>query len=191
MQNKWIIIALTLVVGFLGGLLVGKHMSADTVKKDAHAHMHENLVEVPEGAVAPTVDAIIHTDPKGGYNVQILTENFRFAPENASTAHVFGEGHAHIYVDGVKINRVYGEWYHLASLGDAGDHEIHVELSTNDHGTYALNGEPIEDVEVVTVVASEDAHMDDDHEDDHMDDEHSDAMESGDTMMKMEVETSL
>ena len=109
------------------------------------------MVMVPEGQVAPSVDLVVHKDPKGGYNAEIKTTNFTFKPENASTEHVFGEGHAHIYVDGVKINRVYGNWYHLASLGGSGTHEVRVELSANSHAAYMHNGEVIEDIEVVEV----------------------------------------
>ena len=36
-----------------------------------------------------------------------------FAPENVNQADVDGQGHAHIYVDGEKVSRVYGERFHL------------------------------------------------------------------------------
>lgn len=177
MQNKWIIVGLTLVVGFLGGMLVGKYQGGEVKKEGTDTHAHVSLVEVPEGALVPTVDAIIHEDPKGGYNVQIVTTNFTFAPERASTEHVFGEGHAHIYVDGVKINRVYGEWYHLASLGNAGEHTIKVELSANDHSTYAHNGVKIEDTETVMTAGDAMMHHEDDGHDHEGDSMEHDSME--------------
>ena len=52
-----------------------------------------------------------------------------------------GEGHAHLYLDGQKIARVYGEWYHLPKL--EGDHELRVTLNTNDHQDYAVKGEVV------------------------------------------------
>ncbi len=154
MTQKLIIVVLALAVGFAGGMLLGKDKTTKSSepKMADEGHMaHAMLFEVPEGIVAPTVDLVIHKDPKAGYNAQIVTTNFRFAPEKASTEPQVGEGHAHIYVDGRKINRVYGEWYHLGDIGEVGEHEIHVELSANDHSSYAQNGEVIEDTEVVEV----------------------------------------
>lgn len=43
-----------------------------------------------------------------------------------------GEGHAHIYIDDVKIGRVYGEWYHLATANlnlSPGSHVVRVDLN--------------------------------------------------------------
>ena len=114
----------------------------------AHVHDHNMLLEVVSSV--PTIDVTVH-EGVSGYNVSIETTNFTFTPENVDEAHVDNEGHAHIYVDGVKINRMYGEWYHLSSLGDSGEHIIRVELSTNDHKTYAFEGEKIDDTVVVTI----------------------------------------
>lgn len=51
--------------------------------------------------------------------------------------------YAHLYVDGTKITRLYGNWYYLESL-PAGRHEITVSLNTNNHETLIYNGQPIE-----------------------------------------------
>lgn len=167
MTNKWIVTVLALIVGFLAGLLVAKYKSAEeahhAMEADMHhdqvamvyehggGHSHDTLYELPEGVAAPTIALTVHKDPKSGYNVEITTTNFTFAPEKASTATVAGEGHAHIYVDGKKINRVYDNWYHLADLGDEGEHTIRVELSANDHSVYSVNGEHIEAEATVVV----------------------------------------
>ena len=90
-----------------------------------------------------SVALIVTTDPISGANVQILTEGFTFAPENVNGAHVEGEGHAHIYVDDVKISRVYTPWYHLGSL-TPGEHEIRVTLNANSHQEYAIGGTNVE-----------------------------------------------
>ena len=161
----WFAVLIAGLAGFLlaSGLHSGKIVDTHNHAADMHhgesmkdgEHMEDShnmeMVVVPEGALAPTVDLVLHKDPKGGYNAEIKTTNFSFAPERASTEHVFGEGHAHIYVDGVKINRVYGNWYHLASLGESGTHEVRVELSANSHAAYMNNGVKIEDSETVVV----------------------------------------
>ena len=96
-----------------------------------------------------SVSIAVHEDPKSGYNVEITTVGFEFDPESASLDHEDGKGHAHIYVDGVKINRVYGHWYHLSL--DSGDHEVMVELNGNDHLKYTWNDEPVEASVTVSV----------------------------------------
>jgi hypothetical protein len=104
--------------------------------------IHMDALEIPAGEPVPTVELIVHEDAKAGWNLEIVTTNFTFAPEHASTEHVAGEGHAHLYVDGVKIGRVYGDWYHLAEL-ESGDHEVRVTLNANDHRDLATGGETI------------------------------------------------
>ena len=100
-----------------------------------------------DGKKTAKVSLVVNPDMMAGYNVQIKTKNFKWAPNHASMAHRKGEGHAHIYVDGVKIGRVYGEWYHLnvASLNLApGDHTVLVNLNGNDHKAYVVNGNLLE-----------------------------------------------
>ena len=63
--------------------------------------------------VAPQATLVIQKDPTGGFNVQVKTTNFLWRPELASMQHVSGEGHAHVYLDGRKIMRIYNEWFHL------------------------------------------------------------------------------
>lgn len=109
-----------------------------------HSHSQH---EVSENVL---VDLVVHKDPKSGYNAEIILQGMKFAPENASGEHVEGEGHAHIYIDGVRINRVYGLWYYLGDI-DPGMHEVTVTLSTNDHRELIRNGDLVADTEVIVV----------------------------------------
>ena len=110
---------------------------------------HGSLVEVT-GPV-PSINLVVHKDPKVGYNLEIITTNYTFAPQNASTEHIDGEGHSHLYVDGEKITRVYGNWYYLKAFTEPGEHTIRVELSANDHRAYASGGVRIDDTEHILV----------------------------------------
>lgn len=118
-----------------------------------HSHGDTELVEVA-AAEAPSVAIEVFEDPISGWNVHAVASDYTLAPENASTEHVEGEGHMHLYVDGQKVTRLYGEWWHLSSLTE-GDHEIMVELSANDHRAYAVDGEPIAAVATVAVSADQ------------------------------------
>ncbi len=111
---------------------------------DGHDHgAHGSLREITDGVAAPTIAIEITEDPVEGWNLRLLTTDFRMAPERVSTAHVDGEGHAHLYIDGVRVSRVYGQWHHIGALA-AGDHEVRVELSSNDHSTLAVGGDKID-----------------------------------------------
>ena len=72
--------------------------------------------EVSEELPEPSVTHLMFPDVMGGYNVQILPSNFNFTPASINRAPQDNEGHAHIYVNGVKIARVYSSWYHLSCL---------------------------------------------------------------------------
>ncbi|HEY9597498.1 MAG TPA: hypothetical protein V6D33_07495, partial [Cyanophyceae cyanobacterium] len=60
------------------------------------------------------------------------------------------EGHAHLYVNGKKLTRLYGSWYYLSNL-TPGSHKITVTLNTNRHENLIHNGQVIGDTETIDV----------------------------------------
>ena len=106
-----------------------------------HAKMHDTPIDVPLED-APQVAVHLTADPMVGYNLHVVTKNFAFSPQNASLANVTGEGHAHVYVNGKKLSRLYGAWMHLDDL-PAGEVEVEVTLNTNDHRPLRVAGVPI------------------------------------------------
>ena len=103
---------------------------------DAHAH---EAIEV-SADLAPRISEVkVVKDPVGGFNLFVSTENFEFAPEQVNLVHADGKGHAHIYVDGVKIARIYGPAYHIETLSP-GERRIEVTLNANDHREFTVNG---------------------------------------------------
>lgn len=161
-----------LVVGFLHepafeGLLNGvslrvtKPAPADAHADDGHAHgsdthadTHGAMSHEPLESEIPVIFAIAaEAEDGGGVNVRIGTRRWNWAPQNVNAANVPGEGHAHIYVDGEKLNRVYGPYYHIPKLSP-GDHEIRVTLNANSHNDLTFNGEPIEATTTVTTSAA-------------------------------------
>lgn len=99
-------------------------------------------LEIP--ATAPEPKIMIHAmkDSVGGWNLHLMTENFKFTPANSGAEHVPGEGHAHLYVNGKKVSRVYDEWFHISLV--KGVNKIKVTLNTNDHQDLYYNGKPVE-----------------------------------------------
>ena len=112
--------------------------STDNAQED---HSHADVLILSSDELAPTIDVQLHSDPAGGWNIRVLTSNFRFSPEHVSQAHVSGEGHAHAYLNGVKIARLYSEWMQLPSV-ESGD-VVTVGLYSNDHKTLAIGQKAI------------------------------------------------
>ena len=107
--------------------------------------------EVVEAAAPMAVDLEVVDDPIAGWNVRIVPTGSAFAPEQASGQHVDGVGHAHLFVDGEKVGRLYGGWAHLGMPMSAGEHVIEVVLSTNHHADYAVDGVRVADQVAVVV----------------------------------------
>lgn len=118
---------------------------------DGHGHGHGGMSHAPlESEVPVSVRLMTEVEDGGGVNVHIMTDGWRWSPENVNGASAPGEGHAHIYVDGVKINRVYGPYYHLDGL-EAGERHIRVTLNANSHADLTIDGEPLDAAMMVTV----------------------------------------
>ena len=106
--------------------------------------------DVMESEVPVSVSVTAEQDDTGGVGVHIVTEGWRWAPEEVNMADSPGAGHAHVYVDGVKINRVYGPYYHLTGL-EPGTREIRVTLNANSHSDLTYAGLPLEAATTVSV----------------------------------------
>lgn len=120
------------------------------LQASGHA-MQAGILDVP-AVGAPQIAIEVEQDPSDGWNITIMTENFRFTPELVNGANVDSTGHGHLYVNGLQIARLYGPHYHIADLPE-GDHEISVTLSSNDHSLYSVNGNRIEARTTVTQTA--------------------------------------
>ena len=110
----------------------GMTMADDAVAMDDHGSM--GGIEGPQG-MGVSIQAA--PDSVSGMNVRLTTTNFTFAPQEVGGAHVPGHGHADIYVDGVKVGRLYGEHYHLGSIAP-GEHTLRATLNANTHEEYAV-----------------------------------------------------
>jgi len=126
-------------------MLVNDH--AITTEKET---MKETTLEIPKNVAKPTVQLEVIKDAIKGYNIHVETTNFVFTPEKVNQKDIIGEGHAHLYVDGTKITRLYGNWYYLGAIAE-GKHKVSVSLNGNSHAQYMVNGVKIEDVVEVTV----------------------------------------
>ena len=81
--------------------------------------------------------------------MQIVTENFRFAPENVNKKNVINEGHVLISINNKNI-RVYSAWFHISDeYLIKGKNEIIVVLRANDRSLFVINKNPIHTMKIL------------------------------------------
>jgi hypothetical protein len=122
---------------------------AETDGSVSHDHGEADLFE---SAAAPTIELSVTKDPKSGWNLFADVDGFEFAPESVNSEPVDGEGHLHLYLDGERVSRMYGPWWHLSGLTE-GRHEVMVEVSANDHSPYGVDGAAV--MAMATIEVSE------------------------------------
>ncbi|MDE2785429.1 MAG: hypothetical protein OXL37_02070 [Chloroflexota bacterium] len=145
---------LNFVAATAGAFAINFHVFAsDSTKSDQVNTDHHHASGTPSEVVSElpvSLSVTAEADADGGIEVHIATEGFRFAPEMVDQAHAPGSGHAHIYLDGVKLGRVFESRYHVADVAP-GEREIRVSLNTNDHSELVFNGEKVESTVTVAV----------------------------------------
>ncbi|MET9605813.1 hypothetical protein ABZZ17_12205 [Streptomyces sp. NPDC006512] len=102
------------------------------------------LREVPARG-APEVRLTARPDSEDGWNLQLAVTNFRFTPDSTGGGALPGAGHAHLELDGRKLARLYGPWFHLpAAQVPEGAHTLTVRLYADDHTAWAVAGKAVE-----------------------------------------------
>jgi uncharacterized membrane protein YphA (DoxX/SURF4 family) len=104
--------------------------------QDAHPRL-----DIPEGEIAPTVALEAFEDMSGGWNFRLQLNHFNFTPLKSGLNSVSGDGHVHLYVNGGKVGRIYGEWFHLTL--PKGENRVKVTLNSNDHKDYYHQGQQL------------------------------------------------
>lgn len=136
----------------LSSLLLGTSTGNAQAQMD-HSHMP---LEVPEDVQVPALDLRLRSDVMSGYNLHLETRHFVLEPPpaqmnmrqmmSASRDPRSGvlSGHAHLYVNGRKIQRLYAADVHLpASLFKTGVNQITVTLNNHGHMDLVHQGRQI------------------------------------------------
>lgn len=114
---------------------------AQAPSTDSHAHAER---AVDPTLPVPSLTAKLHPDTMGGYGLQIAVTNFTISPEQAGQVSKPNEGHMHVYVNGKKVARMYGEWLYLsADLFTQESNQVDVTLNANDHADWMHEGKHI------------------------------------------------
>ena len=92
---------------------------------------------------APEFDISVSPGADGAWNVTLRTRRFTFDPPMDYPLDVPGHGHGHLYLDGVKLGRMYSETATIGTL-PPGSYTVKVSLNTNNHRPYyTRDGKPV------------------------------------------------
>ena len=140
------IVSLIVIGGFVSIMLYFHQQNSHYGNKTHANHMeeHENFdISNINGVDIPEIDGRIKQDRTGNWMLKITTKNFIFKPEKlGSNEQKVNEGHAHLYINGEKKNRIYGQYFDLGTL-KPGVYDVRVTLNTNDHRELMFKGKQI------------------------------------------------
>ena len=115
------------------------HKTATGTMSGMDHSMGNGIDMLPSPKIALAGDPDVKAD---GFEVEITVENFEFVVVDGMAPHVDGQGHAHIYLNGVKLGRLYENRFEVGGL-PAGEYNLTVALNSNDHRPYLSDGAPI------------------------------------------------
>lgn len=95
------------------------------------------------GAGEPAPEIALSATPDGdGWRIDVTARDFSFEKDMADGPHVPGTGHGHLYLNGLKLQRLYSASARIGAL-PPGQHIVTVTLNTNDHRAYVVGDTPV------------------------------------------------
>ena len=82
---------------------------------------------------------------KSGFDIKLEVEDFSFVLAPNDAQHIPNEGHAHVYLNGLKLGRLYNSAFTLGAV-PANEYELRVTLNSNDHRPYLTEGSAVQEV---------------------------------------------
>jgi hypothetical protein len=118
----------------------------------AMVHNAHIPVELPEMALMPKLDLSIYPDSMSGFNLHIEYQHFENEPpefadikneKNMSEKNIV-DGHAHLFINGEKVQRVYGRYLHLqAKYFKPGINQVTITLNDHQHNHWSRNNKRV------------------------------------------------
>jgi len=143
MKNIFILLAIILNVIINDVNAQSSENNKILIKMD-HSHMP---IAVPSHIEKPSLSLLLKKDTMSGYNLHVQIQSYRLMPPPTSIVNMtklmsatvdkqtgFVEGHAHLYINGTKIQRIYGLDVHLPEKHfKEGLNTISVTLNNHGH----------------------------------------------------------
>jgi len=147
-MKKFFILALPVVAV---SAVLAVYLSNSSPVEHAHAAQHHQTQAVPANALPPEVSLQTVKDAMSGFNLSLTLKNYQLmlpvddlaqatVVDNASLS-----GHAHLYINDKKIQRIYGRFVHIPkTLLKAGENTIRVTLNNHNHANWSLDGKVVQ-----------------------------------------------
>lgn len=145
MARALLLFVIGLVLGTGIGFLASGNLALTGHDHAGHAddtHDHSTLTPWTGDPTALSLAIEVLPDGPTSRNLRIITNGFAWTPDQTGGPVTAG-GHAHVYVNGEKVARAYGEWLHLDNFPAEGPTTVYVTFNANDHSVWSLDGQPI------------------------------------------------
>jgi copper(I)-binding protein len=121
------------------------------VQNTGTAVMNHGLANGISQTPTPELELTWTTAPTAnGAEIKLNTQNFTFINVEDGTAHTSNQGHAHVYLNGLKLGRLYSDTYEIGALS-VGIYTLSVALNSNDHRPYINDSGPVMDTLVFEI----------------------------------------
>ena len=108
-----------------------------------------DICQVGEGEPAPDID--VSVEPKGDdWQIRVTAKDFTFSQDMIDGPHVPGTGHAHLYLGGLKLKRLFDPETRIGPL-PPGKHEVRVTLNPDGPRAYVVGALPVTATALITV----------------------------------------
>ncbi len=126
----------------LSAILLSLSLSSPVqASKEIHEH---KLLELDASTPVPEIALAVFRDETDGINLHIRTNRYELNSPNAKPHSNYLSGHAHLFVNGKKVQRVYAQYVHLPKdLFKQGINQIAVSLNSHQHENYTKKGQNI------------------------------------------------
>ncbi len=109
-----------------------------------HAHKDE---EMPVKLPTPQLSLSLQKDAMDGFNLILKTAHYQFIPPGISTIERGDQslhGHAHLYINGKKISRIYSPYVHIPEKYlDKKINQLTLTLNSDRHGVWTKDKKQI------------------------------------------------
>ena len=114
-----------------------------------YAHHPGNKIEAEKPY--PRLTLNIYDDDLEGYNLLIDIENFDLNPSLMGTTNKSNSGYLLLYINDIKIGRVYSNWFHIPQrFINLNKNILKVTLNNNQHDLITIDEQPIEfEIEII------------------------------------------
>lgn len=111
---------------------------------DKQIHQHTAL-EIPASTPVPRIEIQVDRDAIDGLNVLIKVENYILnSPLDKQKATAQLQGHAHVFVNGQKKQRLYGNAIHIPQIWlKQGVNQIAISLNSHNHENWTKDGKSV------------------------------------------------